>query len=131
MVIPLLSKALRFVIIAIAITVILQEFDYEVSGFVAGLGLGGLAISLAAKEALANMLGGIVIITEKPFVIGDWIFTPSIEGTVVEITFRSTKVRTFADALVTMPNDTLVNEPITNWSRMEKRRHTFNLGHNV
>lgn len=125
--IPFLSKAIRFVIIAISFTVIVQEFGYDISGFVAGLGIGGLAISFAAKDVLANLLGGIVIITEKPFTIGEWIMTPSVEGTVEEITFRSTKVRTFAQALVTVPNNTLANEPITNWSKMTKRQITFNL----
>lgn len=125
--IPFLSKALRFIIVAISLSVIVQEFGYKVNGFVAGLGLGGLAFSLAAKDALANLFGGIVIITEKPFTIGDWILTPSVEGTIEDISFRSTKVRTFADALVTVPNATLANESITNWSRMGKRRITFNL----
>lgn len=125
--IPFLSKALRFIIVAISISVIAQEFDYDVNGFVAGLGLGGLAFALAAKDALGNLFGGIVIITEKPFSIGDWIKTPSVEGTVEDITFRSTKVRTFAQALVTMPNATLANEAIMNWSKMGKRQITFNL----
>ncbi|WP_077210533.1 mechanosensitive ion channel family protein [Bacillus dakarensis] len=125
--IPFLSKALRFLIAAIGFTIIAQEFGYNISGFVAGLGIGGLAISLAAKDALANLLGGVVIITEKPFSIGDWVMTPSVEGTVEDISFRSTKVRTFAQALVTVPNATLANESITNWSKMGKRQITFNL----
>ncbi|MFO1446384.1 mechanosensitive ion channel family protein [Bacillus sp. Bva_UNVM-123] len=125
--IPFLSKTLRFIIVAISISVIAQEFSYDVNGFVAGLGLGGLAFALAAKDALGNLFGGIVIITEKPFSIGDWIKTPSVEGTVEDITFRSTKVRTFTQALVTMPNATLANEAIMNWSKMGKRQITFNL----
>ncbi|WP_405103923.1 mechanosensitive ion channel family protein [Oceanobacillus sp. FSL H7-0719] len=125
--IPLLSKALQFIIVAITLTIVLQEFDYNIEGFIAGLGLGGLAISLAAKDALANMVGGIVLISEKPFTIGDWILTPSVEGTVEEISFRSTRVRTFADALVTVPNAILGNENITNWSKMGKRQVNFTL----
>lgn len=125
--IPFLSKALRFVIVAISISIIAQEFDYDVGGFVAGLGLGGLAFALAAKDAIGNLFGGIVIITEKPFTIGDWIKTDSVEGTVEDITFRSTRVRTFADALVTVPNATLANESIINWSEMGKRQITFDL----
>lgn len=125
--IPLLSKALQFIIVAITATIVLQEFGYNIEAFIAGLGLGGLAISLAAKDALANMVGGIVLISEKPFTIGDWILTPSVEGTVEEIRFRSTKVRTFADALVTVPNATLGNENITNWSKMGKRQVNFTL----
>ncbi|RYD06096.1 hypothetical protein N752_06090 [Desulforamulus aquiferis] len=128
--IPFISKAIRFVIVAISFSIIAQEFDYDVNGFVAGLGLGGLAFALAAKDSIGNLFGGIVIITEKPFSIGDWISTPSVEGTVEDITFRSTRIRTFSQALVTVPNATLANENITNWSRMGKRRITFNLGVN-
>ena len=125
--IPFLSKALRVIIVAITISIVAQEFHYDVNGFVAGLGIGGLAFALAAKDALGNLFGGIVIITEKPFSIGDWIKTSSVEGIVEDITFRSTKVRTFAQALVTVPNATLSNEAITNWSKAGKRQITFNL----
>ncbi|HLR43360.1 MAG TPA: mechanosensitive ion channel family protein [Pseudogracilibacillus sp.] len=125
--IPFLSRSLQVVIIAISISVILQELNYQIGGFLTGLGLGGLAFSLAAQDAIANLFGGIVIITEKPFTIGDWITTPSVDGTVEDISFRSTKIRTFSDALVTVPNATLSNEPITNWSKMGKRQITFNI----
>ncbi|MDY0409620.1 mechanosensitive ion channel family protein [Paracerasibacillus soli] len=125
--IPFLSRALQIVIIAIGLTIILKELDYPIDGLIAGLGLGGLAFSLAAKDALANLFGGVIIITERPFTIGDWILTPSVEGTVEDITFRSTKIRTFAQALVTVPNATLANESITNWSKMGKRRITFTI----
>lgn len=125
---PFLSKLVRIIIIALMISIIAGEWGYDVNGFVAGLGLGGLAFALAAKDAIANLFGGVIIVTEKPFSIGDWIRTPSVEGTVEEITFRSTKVRTFAQAVVTVPNSTLANEPITNWTKMGKRRISFHLG---
>lgn len=125
--VPFLSKTLRFVIIAVTVSVVAQVFGYNVNTFVAGLGIGGLAFAFAAKESLANLFGGIVLITEKPFTIGDWIYTPSVEGTVEDISFRSTKIRTFGQALVTVPNATLANEAITNWSKMGKRRISFNL----
>jgi MscS family membrane protein len=126
--IPFLIKFFKFLTVALALIIIAQEWGYDVSGFIAGLGLGGLAVALAAKDALANIFGGIVIITDKPFSIGDWIYTPSVEGTVEDMSFRSTKIRTFANALVTVPNSVLANEPVTNWSRMGKRRVTFNFG---
>ncbi|MGN8647154.1 mechanosensitive ion channel family protein [Gracilibacillus sp. HCP3S3_G5_1] len=126
--IPFLSKAVRIIIVAISLSVIAQEFGYDVSGFVAGLGLGGLAFALAAQEVIKNLFGGVVIITEKPFSIGQWIETPTIEGVVEDINFRSTIIRTFADSVITIPNSTLSNEPITNWSQMGKRRISFNLG---
>ncbi len=126
--IPFLSTIMRFAIIVLIITIIAGEWGFDVNAFITGLGLGGLAFALAAKDTIGNIFGGIIIITDKPFSIGDWIYTPSVEGTVEDISFRSTRVRTFAQALVTVPNSTLANQPITNWTRMGKRRITFTLG---
>lgn len=125
---PFISKLLRIVIVFLAISIIIQEWGYNVEGFIAGLGLGGLAFALAAQDTISNVFGGLVIITEKPFSLGDWIETPSVEGNVEDISFRSIKVRTFAQALVTVPNSTIAKESITNWTRMGRRRVTFNLG---
>lgn len=121
-------KAVKAIIVALAVIMILHQLGYDVNGFIAGLGLGGLAVALAAKDVLANIFAGIVIIADKPFSVGDWIETPQVEGTVEQVTFRSTRIRTFAQALVTVPNAVLANEAVTNWSRMEKRRVTFSLG---
>lgn len=126
--IPFFSKVLRFLIIALAFVVIASNWGYDVNGFIAGLGLGGLAFALAAKDLLANIFSGIVIITDKPFSIGDWIKTTEVEGTVIDINFRSTKIRTFEYALVTVPNSNLVNAPIVNYTKRQLRRITFNLG---
>lgn len=128
MLIHFFSNVARFIIIALAIVIVAQEWNYDVNGFIAGLGLGGLAFALAAKDALANIFGGIVIIMEKPFIIGDWIAIPGVEGVVEDISFRSTKIRAFSHASITIPNSTLANEAITNYSRMGKRRISFNLG---
>ncbi len=126
--VPFLSKVTRVLVVILALTMVAQEWKFDVNGFLTGLGLGGLAFALAAKDTVSNLFGGIVIITDKPFSIGDWIDTPSVEGTVEDINFRSTKVRTFAHAVVTVPNATLANQPITNWTRMGKRRISFHLG---
>ncbi|WP_205004804.1 mechanosensitive ion channel family protein [Scopulibacillus daqui] len=126
-IIPFLTKAIKFIVAALMLAALANEWGFNIDGLVAGLGLGGLAISLAAKDTLGNLFGGLVIITESPFTIDDWIQTPSVEGTVEDINFRSTKIRTFTQAVVTVPNSRLVNEPITNWSRMGKRRVLFNL----
>ncbi|NGP46496.1 mechanosensitive ion channel family protein [Bacillaceae bacterium SIJ1] len=128
MLIPFVSKVLRFMVIALTIVSIIGEWGIQIGAFIAGLGLGGLAFALAAQETVANFFGGIVIITERPFKKGDWIQTPTVEGTVEDITFRSTKVRTFADALEVVPNATISKEPITNWSEMSMRRVFFTLG---
>ncbi|WP_187959447.1 mechanosensitive ion channel domain-containing protein, partial [Bacillus mojavensis] len=86
--------------------------------------LGGLAFALAAKDTISNFFGGIIIITEKPFTIGDWVETSTVTGSVEDITFRSTRFRTAQGALVTVPNSTLSMEAITNWTRMTKRQIT-------
>ncbi len=125
--VPFLSKVVRFIMVFLSLILIISELGYDINGFIAGLGLGGLAFALAAQDAASNIFGGIIIIVDKPFSIGDWIYTPSVEGTVEDINFRSTKIRTFANAVVTVPNSTLANEPITNWTRMGKRRINFNL----
>ncbi len=126
--VPFISKVLRFLVIFLGISLVASETGFNVTGFITGLGLGGLAFALAAQDTAANIFGGIVIITDKPFDIGDWIYTPSVEGTVEDISFRSTRIRTFANSLVTVPNSTLAKEAVNNWSRMGKRRVTFNLG---
>ncbi|MEA2051073.1 MAG: mechanosensitive ion channel family protein [Campylobacterota bacterium] len=121
-------KSIRFFILIIGFVAILQEWGYNVSGFLASLGLVGMALALAAKDTAANLFGSLVIFTDKPFKVGDWIKTPHVEGIIEIIGIRSTKVRTFAQALVTVPNATLANSAILNWSAMGKRRIKMNIG---
>lgn len=127
MLVPFLSRILRAIIIALTLTVILDTWGFDINGFIAGLGLGGLAFALAAQDTIGNFFGGIIIVTERPFKKGDWIETPTVEGIVEDISFRSTKVRTFSEGLVTVPNSTLAHEPITNWSEMNKRQIAFEI----
>ncbi|MCK5109876.1 MAG: mechanosensitive ion channel family protein [Arcobacteraceae bacterium] len=121
-------KSVRLFIIAIGISTILQEWGYNITGFLASLGLVGMAFALAAKDTAANLFGSLVIFTDKPFKVGDWIKTPDVEGTIELIGIRSSKVRTFAQAQVTVPNASLANSAILNWSRMGKRRIKMNIG---
>lgn len=123
-----ISKFLRVAVIALGAMIIIREWGYDVSGLIAGLGLGGLAVALAAKDTVSNLFGSLTIMLDKPFKIGDWIETPSIEGTVEDIHLRCTRIRTFANALVSVPNSILVNTPVTNWSLMKKRRIKYNIG---
>jgi MscS family membrane protein len=121
-------KSIRFFIIILGFIAVLQEWGFNVSGFLASMGLIGMALALAAKDTAANLFGSLVIFIDKPFKIGDWIKTPQVEGTIETIGIRSTKVRTFAQALVTVPNATLANSAILNWSAMGKRRIKMNIG---
>lgn len=123
-----LIKGVKLVLIVMGFVIIVQEWGYNFTGFLASLGLGGLAFALAAKDTAANLFGSLVIFSDKPFDVGDWIQTPGVEGTVESIGIRSTRVRTFAKALVAVPNATLANSPITNWSRMTMRRIKMTIG---
>ncbi|NLW03121.1 MAG: mechanosensitive ion channel family protein [Clostridiaceae bacterium] len=125
--IPYIRKGIKAIIVIIGISVIAKEWNYDLGALLTGLGLGGLAFALAAQETVANFFGGLTIMVDKPFQIGDWIQTSDVEGTVEDIGFRSTRIRTFAQALVTVPNSGLAKSNITNWSRMGKRRITFNI----
>ena len=120
-------KAIRIVIYIIAGFLVITEFGYNLNGLVTGLGIGSVVITLAAQDTAKNLFGGLVIFLDKPFTVGDWIEIEQYEGTVEDLTFRSTRVRTFENSVVNIPNSIIANASITNWSRMEKRRNKVNL----
>ncbi len=127
MLVGFFRRALKALIVLFEIFMIIKEWGFDISGLVAGLGVGGLAISLAAKDAASNLIGSITIMLDKTYKIGDWIETEKVEGTVEELGFRSTRIRTFSDALISVPNSVMSNEPVTNWSKMGKRRVSYTL----
>lgn len=123
-----LIKALKVFIIAIGIVAIMQKWGINVSAFLASLGIGGLAFALAAKDTVANLFGGLVILTDKVFKIGDWIKVSDVEGIVEEIGMRTTKVRAFDKALITLPNANIANSSVNNFSRRNRRRIKMRIG---
>jgi len=126
--VPFIRKCLRVFIVFLAILMLVQNLGYSISGLLASLGLGGLAVALAAKDSLSNIFGSIMILLDRPFTIGDWIKAGDMEGTVEEIGFRSTRIRTFAKTMITVPNSVLMNMSIDNFSQMPKRRIKLNVG---
>ncbi len=124
----LLKKVIKILVIVISSIAILSETGTNVTTIITGIGLGGLTFALAAQDTAQNLFGGLVILLDKPFSVDDWISTSSIEGVVEDINFRSTRIRTFPNSLVVVPNSTLVSSPITNWSKMNKRRASFSIG---
>lgn len=120
-------KGIRVLIYIIAGFIIITDLGVNLNGLVAGLGLGSVVITLAAQDTAKNLFGGLVIFLDKPFVVGDWIEVDKYEGTVEDITFRSTRVRTFENSVANIPNAVIANESIINWSRMERRRNKVNL----
>jgi MscS family membrane protein len=126
-------KSIKVFIFLIGGVAVLQTFGYDVTGFVASLGLGGLAFALAAKDTAANLFGSLVIFGDRPFKVGDWVVINSVEGNVEEIGIRSTKIRTFDNTIVSVPNASVANSEITNWTKMDKRRVklTIDLSYNT
>ena len=108
--------------------IIIQVWGYDVSGLIAGLGIGGLAISLAAQETLSNIFGFATIVSDRPLVVGEYIKTPNVEGIVERVGLRSTRVRQLDQAVVTVPNSLMASSTILNWSRLAKRQINLTLG---
>ncbi len=130
-IINLLVKLINFVVFLIGVLLVLKTYGVELTAILSGLGIGSLAIAFAARDTLANFLGSISILLDNPFSQGDWIKVGNDEGTVVEIGIRSTTIRTFDNALISVPNLTIANNSVTNWSkRIIGRRIKMYLGVN-
>jgi len=122
-------KIANFILMLIGLLFILYFLGIDLTAVLSGLGIGGLAFALAAKDSLANFFGTLSILFSDSFSQGDWIAINGTEGTVVEIGLRATKVRTFDNAMLTIPNQTLANGEIKNWNkRVLGRRIKMNLG---
>lgn len=125
---PFVRKSLRVFIIFLAVLMAIQNLGFSISGILASLGIGGLAVALAAKDTLANVFGSVMIIIDRPFHIGDLVKTKDLEGIVEEVGFRSTKIRTLDGSLISVPNSTITNMAIDNCSRMTARRIRMTIG---
>lgn len=119
-----MGKLLRISVILTAGLVVLQSLGYSVSGVLAFGGIGGIAIGFAAKDLLANFFGGLMIYLDRPFAVGDWVRSPdkNIEGTVEDIGWRLTRIRTFDKRPLYVPNSTFTQISVENPSRMLNRR---------
>lgn len=120
--VPVVRKFVRFAIWLTAALVALSLFVPNLAGVIAGLGIGGVAVALAAKDSVENVLGSITILFDRPFAIGDWVRIDKTEGIVEEINLRSTRVRTFEDTVVTLPNANLIRAAVENYGARRTRR---------
>lgn len=119
----------KILIIIFAVFVILGAvFNLNVATIIAGLGIGGIAVALAAQDTLQNLLGSFTIFADKPFVVGDLIRIDKYEGTVEKVGFRSTLIRTLDKTMVIIPNKKMVDSPLENMSLRNLRRMKFNIG---
>lgn len=120
--VPLVRKALKILTVLAGALSILQNLNVNVGSLLAGLGIGGVAVALAAKDTVANFFGSVMIFIDKPFQIGDWVVVAGVEGIVEEVGFRSTRVRTFYNSVVTIPNAKFTEAEIDNYGRRRYRR---------
>lgn len=121
-IIHLFTKLGKAIVVVILPLMVLQNLGVNVASLLAGLGLAGLAFSLAAKDSAANFFASIMIIIDKPFDLGDWIIVDGHEGSIAEIGIRSTRIRTFYDSIITVPNSVLMNAHIDNMGQRNHRR---------
>lgn len=117
-----ICKILGVIVWIVSVFIIFAELGYDLSALVTGLGLGTAIISLAAQDTVKSLLSGVSILADKPFVIGDWISVGNYAGTVINITFRSTRIRCADNSIVTIPNSVVTAEYVINWNQLTSRR---------
>lgn len=125
---PIAKKGGKAAIWIFGVIVALNNAGYDVAALIAGLGIGGLALAMAAKDTVSNVFGGFTIFTDQPFLINDRIVVSGIDGTVEEIGIRSTRIRTLAGRQVTIPNSRFADSPVENISREPSRKVVLDLG---
>ncbi len=124
-VLPILSYMLKAIVTVIGILHILNSLDVNITALIAGVSIGGLAIALAAQDTVKNLLGSVMIFLDRPFQIGDYIKAAGVQGTVEEVGFRSTRLRSPDTTLITIPNGQLANMVVDNIGMRKYRKHNF------
>lgn len=128
---PLIKDILKVLVWTLGIfTILRMVFNIDVTALVAGLGIGGIAVAFALKDSLENLLASILIMIDKPFLIGDWIKVNGVEGNVEKLGFRNTMIRSFDKTLISLPNKNLLNNNVENFSQRGMRRVKFEIGAN-
>ena len=120
--VPLISRTLKLFVTVIGFVFIADNLNVNISSLLAGLGLGGLAFALAAKDMVQNLFGSVTVLMDRTFSVGDWVIIGSVEGTVETIGFRSTRIRTFYNSMVTVPNSKFITADVDNMGERRYRR---------
>jgi MscS family membrane protein len=127
--VPFMRELTKILTIIVGVFVIMGSvFDLNVATIVAGLGIGGLAIALAAQDTLQNLLGSFTIFADKPFIVGDLVHVAGYDAVVEKVGFRSTVVRTLDKTLVIIPNKMMIDSPLENLTLRNLRRVKFSVG---
>ncbi len=120
--VPLLRKTAKIFVIAFGLIYIADSLRIEIAPLLAGIGIGGLGFAFAARDTLENFFGSVTVIIDRPFQIGDWVQIGDVEGIVENLGFRSTRIRTFYNSLITIPNGNLVRAIVDNFGQRRYRR---------
>jgi len=121
--VPMLKKTSKVFVIAFGVILIAHSLTFDIASILAGLGIGGVAVALAAKDTISNLFGSVTVIIDRPFQIGDYVILgKDLEGSIEEVGFRSTRIRTPVNSLVTLPNSVLANMAIDNYGMRRVRR---------
>lgn len=126
--VPLIRKAIKLIVFIFGAFYLLETLDINITPLIAGASVGGLALALAAQDTLKNFFGSVTIFTDQPFEIGDWINFNGIDATVEEVGIRSTRLRTFYNSQISIPNGKLADMMIDNYSRRLYRRYSTKIG---
>jgi len=126
--VPLIPRTLKIFVTVIGIVFIADNLNIDITGLLAGLGLGGLAFALAAKDMVQNLFGSITVLLDRTFTVGDWIVVGKVEGSVERMGFRSTRIRTFYNSLVTVPNSKFITAEVDNMGARRYRRYKARFG---
>jgi MscS family membrane protein len=121
--VPLVRKILKTFVIVIGFMAVLKGLKFDIWPLITGLSIGGLAVALAAQDTLKNFFGSVMIFIDRPFQIGDWITSDEVDGTVEEVGFRSTRIRTFRDSVMYVPNSVISNRTVDNHGKRQYRRY--------
>ncbi len=125
---PILRKGLRSGIWIFGLIMALNNAGYDVGALIAGVGIGGLALAMAAKDFVSNMFGGITVFVDQPFKVGDRIQISGYDGTIEEIGLRSTRLRTLAGRIVIIPNFKFTDTFLENVTNEPSRKASLTLG---
>jgi MscS family membrane protein len=128
MLVPLLVRTLKIVVFIVGLVFIASRLTEEVWSILAGISLGSLAVGFAAKDSIENLFGTFTVLLDKPFELGDWITVGPIDGSVEAVGIRSTRVRTFYNSLISVPNSTFINAHVDNMGARRYRRIKTTLG---
>ncbi len=124
-----IGKIINTFIYIIATFIVITELGYNLNGIIAGVGVGSAVLALAAQDIFKSIFGSIVILIDRPFIIGDYIETDEYKGTVEDITFRSTRIRTLDNSIAIIQNSKMAEASILNWNKLNgTRRVKINLG---